>query len=112
VKNLAIIGGGSWGTALAMVLAPRFERVRLWVYEPDLAERMRANRENDVYLPASAFRTTSKFTTSWPPHCATPRSCWASCHLTWRVASNKQMAPHLDPPCTWSALPRDLRSAR
>src|SRR5437867_2964654 len=51
VKNLAIIGGGSWGTALAMVLAPRFERVRLWVYEPDLAERMRATRENDVYLP-------------------------------------------------------------
>jgi len=51
VKNLAIIGGGSWGTALAMVLAPRFEHVRLWVYESDLAQRMRSSRENDVYLP-------------------------------------------------------------
>jgi glycerol-3-phosphate dehydrogenase (NAD(P)+) len=51
VKNLAIIGGGSWGTALAMVLAARFEHVRLWVYEPDLVERMRTTRENDVYLP-------------------------------------------------------------
>ena len=29
--NLAIIGGGSWGTALAIVLAPRFDGVRLWV---------------------------------------------------------------------------------
>jgi len=51
MKNLAIVGGGSWGTALAIVLAPRFERVRLWVYEQDLAERMCASRENDVYLP-------------------------------------------------------------
>ena len=51
MKNLTIIGGGSWGTALAIILAPRFPRVRLWVYEADLAERMRATRENDVYLP-------------------------------------------------------------
>jgi glycerol-3-phosphate dehydrogenase (NAD(P)+) len=51
LKNLAIIGAGSWGTALAMVLAPRFPRIRLWVYETDLAARMRLSRENDVYLP-------------------------------------------------------------
>lgn len=51
MKHLAVIGGGSWGTALAIVLASRFETVRLWVYEADLASRMRATRVNDVYLP-------------------------------------------------------------
>ena len=51
MKNLAIIGGGSWGTALAIVLAPRFPDLRLWVYEQDLAERMRQTRLNDIYLP-------------------------------------------------------------
>jgi len=51
VKTLAIIGGGGWGTALSCVLATRFEEVRLWVREPDLAERMRASRVNDVFLP-------------------------------------------------------------
>ena len=51
MKHLAIVGAGSWGTALAIVLAPRFASVRLWVYEADLADRLRESRENDVYLP-------------------------------------------------------------
>ncbi len=55
MKRLAIIGGGSWGTALSIVLAPRFTEVRIWVYEPDLAERMLSARENDVYLPGSSL---------------------------------------------------------
>ena len=49
--KLAIIGGGSWGTALAIVLSPRFESVSLWVHEADLAARMESSRENDIFLP-------------------------------------------------------------
>src|SRR5579862_8560233 len=51
MKTLAIIGGGSRGTALAIVLAPRFESVRLWVFESDLAASMAATRKNEVFLP-------------------------------------------------------------
>lgn len=50
-NRLAIIGGGSWGTALAIALAPRFESVRIWVFERDLAAQMERDRENRVYLP-------------------------------------------------------------
>lgn len=53
MSRLAIIGGGSWGTALSIVLAPRFESVGLWVYEPDLAARMASTRVNDLYLPSA-----------------------------------------------------------
>lgn len=52
MKTLAIIGAGSWGTALAVILAQRFPNVRLWVYEQDLAERMASRRQNDIYLPS------------------------------------------------------------
>ena len=49
--NVSIIGAGSWGTALAIVLAPRFDRIRLWAHEADLVERMSSTRVNDVFLP-------------------------------------------------------------
>ncbi|MGC8794196.1 MAG: NAD(P)H-dependent glycerol-3-phosphate dehydrogenase [Bryobacteraceae bacterium] len=52
LSRLAIIGAGSWGTALAIVLAPHFQRVSLWAWEGELAARMRVSRENDLYLPA------------------------------------------------------------
>ena len=55
MSQLSVIGGGSWGTALAVVLAPRFDQVRLWVYEPDLAARMNDTRINDLYLPGIAL---------------------------------------------------------
>ena len=50
-RSLAIIGAGSWGTALACVLAPRFDRVTLWAHEADLAARIQATRRNDIFLP-------------------------------------------------------------
>ena len=37
--------------APAMVLAPKFEQVRLWVFEEDLARKIQETRENDVFLP-------------------------------------------------------------
>ena len=49
--NLAVIGGGSWGTALAVVLAPKFKEVRLWMHESDLAKQIAASRQNHVFLP-------------------------------------------------------------
>ncbi|MBI4874579.1 MAG: NAD(P)-dependent glycerol-3-phosphate dehydrogenase [Acidobacteria bacterium] len=66
MKHLAVIGAGSWGTALAVVLAPRFESVRLWVYEADLAARMTATRENDLFLPGIALPPNVLVTTSLP----------------------------------------------
>jgi glycerol-3-phosphate dehydrogenase (NAD(P)+) len=51
LTRLAIIGGGSWGTALACVLASRFDRITLWVHEPDLAEQVERTRENSIFLP-------------------------------------------------------------
>jgi glycerol-3-phosphate dehydrogenase (NAD(P)+) len=50
-KPIAIVGGGAWGTALAVNLGRRGVPVRLWMYEDELVRRMISRRDNPVYLP-------------------------------------------------------------
>lgn len=49
--SVGVIGGGSWGTTLANLLAEKGHDVTLWVFEKSLAEDMKATRENKTYLP-------------------------------------------------------------
>ncbi|MBN2320523.1 MAG: NAD(P)-dependent glycerol-3-phosphate dehydrogenase [Acidobacteria bacterium] len=53
MKNtaIAVIGAGSWGTALAQSLAGLNHDVRLWAYEKEVADDILAARENRTYLP-------------------------------------------------------------
>jgi glycerol-3-phosphate dehydrogenase (NAD(P)+) len=47
----AVIGAGSWGTALAVQLVRSGLRVRLWARDPALASAIGRTRENRRYLP-------------------------------------------------------------
>jgi len=49
--TVAVIGGGGWGTALAIHLARLDMEPRLWVYEAELAGLIRSRRENPWFLP-------------------------------------------------------------
>ncbi|MCK4536130.1 MAG: NAD(P)-dependent glycerol-3-phosphate dehydrogenase [Desulfuromonadales bacterium] len=49
--RIGVIGAGSWGTTLANLLAKKGLEVMLWVYEADLAVRLKEHRVNDLYLP-------------------------------------------------------------
>ena len=39
-KSISVVGAGSWGTALTLLLAKKGYEVNLWVYEQDLCEHM------------------------------------------------------------------------
>jgi glycerol-3-phosphate dehydrogenase (NAD(P)+) len=51
VSRIAILGAGSWGTALAIHLGHAGHHVRLWGRDAALVERMASTRSNADYLP-------------------------------------------------------------
>lgn len=57
MKRLAVIGAGSWGTALSLALAPKFDVVHLWGRDAALTSEIQERHENARYLPA--FRLPS-----------------------------------------------------
>lgn len=62
MKKIAVIGAGSWGTAVAALLARKNLVVSLWAREKDLAEKIKLTRFNPRYLseviiPANVFPT-------------------------------------------------------
>lgn len=49
--KIAVIGSGSWGTAMAVLLADKGNDVYLWSWIPEETERLDKNRENKEFLP-------------------------------------------------------------
>ncbi len=49
----AVIGGGAWGTALAMMLAQNHDDVLLWAREKEVVDDINDNHRNAIFLPNS-----------------------------------------------------------
>ena len=50
-KRISVIGAGSWGTALSILLSKNGYEVDLWVYEESLCRAITDYRENSIFLP-------------------------------------------------------------
>lgn len=53
--TVAVLGVGSWGTALALLLARNGHTVRWWGHDPDEVAPLQRDRENRRYLPGIPF---------------------------------------------------------
>ncbi|MFI9237038.1 NAD(P)H-dependent glycerol-3-phosphate dehydrogenase [Streptomyces sp. NPDC053079] len=51
VARVSVFGAGSWGTAVAMVLADAGCRVTMWARRPELAEAINISGSNPDYFP-------------------------------------------------------------
>ncbi|MCW8908766.1 MAG: NAD(P)-dependent glycerol-3-phosphate dehydrogenase [Sedimenticola sp.] len=54
-SSIAVIGAGSWGTALGMLLARNELGVRLWGHLPEEMRQLQEEGENRAYLPGIPF---------------------------------------------------------
>jgi glycerol-3-phosphate dehydrogenase (NAD(P)+) len=62
----AVVGAGSWGTALAVHLSAPGRDVTLWGFEPDLVTEMATRRANPTYLPDVTFPASLAVTNAFP----------------------------------------------
>jgi glycerol-3-phosphate dehydrogenase (NAD(P)+) len=65
MSQVAVIGGGAWGTALSIVLGRKgSHRVTLWAYEKEVCESIAAQRINSLFLPGERIPETVSVTGS------------------------------------------------
>ncbi len=51
--NVAVLGAGAWGTALAKLLADKQHPTRIWSHRPELVTQINEGRVNARYLPSA-----------------------------------------------------------
>ena len=60
MKNIAVIGCGSWGSALAVMLDNNGHNVKMWTRKAEQAEKINSEHENKEYLPGIIFNDSLK----------------------------------------------------
>ena len=61
-KKVAVLGAGSWGTALAMVLEENGNDVRIWSHKAKQADEINLKHTNKFYLPSVVLADSIKAT--------------------------------------------------
>ncbi len=59
--RISVIGAGSWGTAIANLLAKNGHSVTLWVRDEKLLNEIKEKRENEVYLKGIKLYSSIEF---------------------------------------------------
>lgn len=63
-KHVGVVGAGSWGTALALVLHRNGLKLTVWGNDPSAIADIVTNRENRQYLPGVTLPKGLRFTSS------------------------------------------------
>jgi glycerol-3-phosphate dehydrogenase (NAD(P)+) len=63
-EQVAVIGAGSWGTALAALLAKKGYATHLWAREDEVVQQIQQKGENEMFLPGVSLPGSLSVTTS------------------------------------------------
>jgi len=63
--RIAVLGAGSWGTALAVLLAEKKYQVSLWARREEAAAAINAGGENSQYLPGVKLPENMTISADW-----------------------------------------------
>ena len=111
MSNIAVIGGGAWGTGLAVVLGRKgTHRVRMWVYEKEVCQAINLRHDNEAFLPGQRIPETVCATNSLEEALLGAEmvvSVMPSHHVR---ALFRQMQPHLRPEMLFVSATKGLEN--
>ena len=61
-SKVGVIGGGSWGTALAQLMADQGSDVLMWARSTEIARDINTHHENKIYLPGAPLSANLRVT--------------------------------------------------
>jgi glycerol-3-phosphate dehydrogenase (NAD(P)+) len=110
LKKIAIIGGGSWGTALAIALtrSSRPHRLALWAHSPDVVELLRTKRVNEIYLPGFELPVEVEVTGALSEALAGAEIVLGVMPSAHAREVYRAMRPHLDPRAVFVSATKGL----
>ena len=97
VRSVAVLGAGSWGTALAIHLARIGHEVRLWARDAEFAAEMAQRRANAVYLPDILFPASLTAGASLPEALRHAQLVLVAVPSHGLRQVLRQAGPHVDP---------------
>lgn len=95
--TVVVLGAGSWGTALGLLLARNGHAVRLWGHDPDEITPLRRDRENRRYLSGIPFPPTLGVDTDLAEALAGANLVLAAVPSHAYGATLARLPPHLPP---------------
>jgi len=113
VKKIAIIGGGSWGTALAIALtrSSRHHRLAMWAHSPDVVEVLRTRRVNEIYLPGFELPAEVEVTGALAEALAGAEIVLGVMPSAHAREVYRAMRPHLEPAAIFVSATKGLEPA-
>ena len=54
-QQFAVIGGGSWATAIVKILTSSLDQINWWIYEPEIIDHINSFGHNPSYLSTVEF---------------------------------------------------------
>ena len=110
MRTIAILGAGSWGTALAVHLGRVGHDVRLWARDVQVAAEISTRRANAIYLPDVSLPETVLVTASLPEALSGTDLVVSAIPSHGCRAVMRQAAAHLQPHATIVSAAKGLES--
>jgi glycerol-3-phosphate dehydrogenase (NAD(P)+) len=97
VKRLAIIGGGAWGTTMAVVATRAGASPMLWARDPAIVAVVNERHENPVYLPGIALDPAIRATADLAAAVGDAEAALLAVPAQFLRGVLHALAPHLPP---------------